>query len=121
MGMIQTIKKASMGAYNASNPLNIEFGTVIDSKNLTIRVEQKKTLPKEFFLVPESLTRYEVDLRHSHSTEDGSTGNSLDNLVVREGLKNGDGVILLKIKSGSKYLILDKIANEILDEVISNE
>ncbi|CAI3227417.1 DUF2577 domain-containing protein [Clostridium neonatale] len=121
MGMIQTIKKASMGAYNASNPLNIEFGTVIDSKNLTIRVEQKKTLPKEFFLVPESLTRYEVDLKHIHSTGNGSTGNSLDKLVIREGLKNGDGVVLLKIKAGSKYLILDKIANEILDEVISNE
>ncbi|WP_317050671.1 DUF2577 family protein [Clostridium neonatale] len=40
---------------------------------------------------------------------------------MREGLKNGDGVVLLKIKAGSKYLILDKIANEILDEVISNE
>lgn len=116
MGMIQTIKEASMGAYNASNPLNIEFGTIIDSKNLTIRVEQKKTLPKEFFLVPESLTRYEVDLKHIHSVGDSSTRNSLDKLVIREGLKNGDGVILLKIQAGSKYLILDKIANEVPNE-----
>lgn len=116
MGMIQTIKQAGLDAVNASNPLNIEFGEVLDTKNLTIRVEQKKTLSKEFFLIPESLTRYEVDLRHSHSTGDGSTGSSLDKLVIREGLKEGDGVILLKIKAGSKYLILDKI-----NEVITNE
>lgn len=116
MGMIQTIKQAGLDAVNSSNPLNIEFGIVLDSENLTIRVEQKKTLPKEFFIIPESLTRYEVNLKHNHSFSDGSTGNGLDKLVIKEGLKAGDGVILLRIKSGSKYIILDKI-----NEVITNE
>ena len=109
MGMIQTIKKAGVDAVNANNPLNIEFGVILDSKNLTIRVEQKKTLPKEFFIVPESLTRYEVDLIHSHNYSNGSTQNELGKLIIREGLKVGDKVILLRIKQGTQYLILDKV------------
>ncbi|GAA0124775.1 DUF2577 domain-containing protein [Clostridium sp. CTA-19] len=109
MGMIQTIKKAGVDAINASNPLNIEFGVILDSDNLIIKVEQKKTLSKEFFIVPENLQRYEINLNHNHTYSNGTTSNSLEKVVIREGLKNGDKVILLRIKQGTQYLILDKV------------
>ncbi|SFC63630.1 DUF2577 domain-containing protein [Clostridium uliginosum] len=102
--MIDIIKQASVNAINAGDPLNIEFGTIIDDA-LTIRIDQKRILSKEFFIVPESLTRYEVDLTHSHS----ETSSSLGKIVIREGLKNGDIVILLMIEKGSRFLILDKV------------
>lgn len=94
MGMIAIIKQAGLDAVNASNPLVIEFGTILDD-NLTIRVEQKKTLPKEFFTVPESLTPYVINI------------NGTD-FVIRKGLNQGDGVVLLRL-SNAKYLILDKV------------
>ena len=94
MGMIAIIKQAGLDAVNANNPLVIEFGTILDD-NLTIRVEQKKTLPKEFFTVPESLTPYVINV---NGTE----------FVIREGLNQGDGVVLLRL-SNAKYLILDKV------------
>lgn len=105
--MLELIKQASINAMNASNPLDIEFGTVTDSENITIRISQKKILPKEFFIVPESLTRYEVALKNS--TDEAS---ELEKLVIREGLKIGDTVILLKIESGARYLILDKVVEQ---------
>lgn len=106
--MLELIKRASINAVNASNPLNIEFGTVTDAENITIRIDQRRILPKEFFIVPESLTRYEVNQKNTSSNEI-STIPQLEKLVIREGLKVGDTVILLKIESGARYLILDKV------------
>lgn len=104
--MLELIKQASVNAINASNPLDIEFGTVTDAENITIKISQKKILPKEFFVVPESLTRYELTLKNGKITDGAS---ELDKLVIREGLKIDDTVILLKIESGARYLILDKV------------
>jgi hypothetical protein len=107
--MLELIKQASINAINASNPLDIEFGTVTDSENITIRINQKKTLSKEFFVVPESLTRYEVSLKNCNIVNETSTDSGLEKLIIREGLNIGDAVILLKIESGARYLILDKV------------
>ncbi len=50
MGMIDTIKKASMGAVGASNPVNISFGEVVSTNELKIKVDQKLILDKDFLL-----------------------------------------------------------------------
>ncbi|WP_282804587.1 DUF2577 domain-containing protein [Clostridium tetani] len=105
MGMIDTIKKASMGAVGASNPVNILFGEVLSMEDFKIKVDQKLILDKDFFIIPESLIRYEVDLKHSH----GSNKTALGKLVIREGLKKGDKVLLLRIQGGQQYVILDKV------------
>ncbi|GAA0078792.1 DUF2577 domain-containing protein [Clostridium sp. CTA-5] len=102
--MIELIKQASVNAINAGNPLDIEFGTIID-ESLTIRIDQKRILSKEFFIIPESLARYEVDLTHSHL----KTSSALGKIVIREGLKKGDIVALLMIEKGDRFLILDKV------------
>lgn len=110
MGMIDTIKQASIGAMGASNPVNILFGEVVSAEELKIKIEQKLILDKDFFIIPKSLTRYEVDLTHNHIISDSSTSNSLNKLVIREGLKAGDKVLLLRIQGGQQYVILDKVA-----------
>lgn len=109
MGMIDIIKKAGVDAVGADNPVNILFGEVLDVDNLKIKLDQKLILPKEFFIVPESLTKYEVDLEHSHSIPEGISSNSLKKLVIREGLKQGDKVLLLRVQGGQQYVILDKV------------
>ncbi|MEW8955616.1 DUF2577 domain-containing protein [Clostridium sp.] len=109
MGMIDIIKRAGIDAVGATNPLNILFGEVLDIDNLKIKLDQKLILPRDFFIVPESLTRYEVDLEHNHSVPEGISSNSLGKLVIREGLKQGDKVLLLRIQGGQQYVILDKV------------
>jgi hypothetical protein len=106
--MIETIKKASVNVIGASNPLDVQFGTIVDD-DLTIQIDQKSILPREFFIVPEQMTRYVVDLTHNHTYSEGTTINSLGALVIREGLNKGDSVILLRIEQGSRFLILDKV------------
>ncbi|RXM69435.1 DUF2577 domain-containing protein [Clostridium tetani] len=104
MGMIDTIKKASMGAVGASNPVNILFGEVLSIEDFKIKVDQKLILDKDFFIIPERLTRYEVNLTHNHGYS-----NALGKLVIREGIKQGDKVLLLRVQGGQQYVILDKV------------
>lgn len=106
--MIETIKQASVNVMGASNPLDIQFGTIIDDE-LTIQIDQKRILPRNFFIVAEQMTPYIIDLSHNHTCFDSKTSNSLGNLVIREGLKKGDSVILLRIEQGARFLILDKV------------
>ncbi len=105
MGMMDSIKKASIGAVGAGNPVIFLYGEVLSIEDFKIKIDQKKILDKDFFIIPESLTRYEVDLTHTHS----QTGPALAKLVIREGLKPGDTVLLLRIQGGQQYVILDKV------------
>lgn len=104
MGMMEIIKEASIGAVGAGNPVNITFGEIIKNNPIEIKIDQKLILSKKFFIVPESLTRYEVDLTHSHGS-----GSALGKLVIREGLKEGDKVLLLRVQGGQQYVVLDKV------------
>ncbi|WP_291579566.1 DUF2577 domain-containing protein [Clostridium sp. UBA6640] len=109
MGMINIIKKAGIDAVGASNPVNIIFGEVLNVEDFKIKIDQKLILPKEFFIIPESLTKYEIDLSHNHNYTNGSTSNALNKVVIREGLKQGDKVLLLRVQGGQQYIILDKV------------
>lgn len=110
MSLLETIKKAGIGAVEASNPVNVLFGNVIKTNPLEVNVHQRLTLTEDFLIVPESLTRLEVNLRHMHTAPGGSTDEAfLEPVVIREGLKTGDRVILLRVQGGQQYVILDKV------------
>lgn len=128
MGMLDIIKQASVGAVGAENPVNVLFGEVLSISTTTletvnkgihyynssidkiqIKIDQKLILEKEFFIIHEGLTRYEIDLTHSHSITNGTASNSLDRIIIREGLKVGDSVLLLRVQGGQQYVIWNKV------------
>ncbi|KOC49996.1 DUF2577 domain-containing protein [Clostridium botulinum] len=104
MGMIELAKQAALDAIKASSPVNVTFGEVLSIDNLKIKVDQKLILDKSFFIIPKSLTKYEVDLTHNHGYS-----NALGKLIIREGLKQGDKVLLLRVQGGQQYVIWDKV------------
>lgn len=109
--LLDVIKAAGMDAVGASNPVAIMFGEILTVNPLSVQVDQRFTLPSDFLLVPESLTRYEVDLRHNHSYGgSGTTGDGLtEKVVIRPGLQVGDKVLLFRVQGGQRYVILDKV------------
>lgn len=122
MNMIQIIKKAALDAVEQSSPVNIAYGTIESINPLEVSVNQKFTLTEEFLIVPERLLRYEVSLEHIHKFTDitpagpqpeSYTEKALeDKLVIREGLKVSDKVLLLREQGGQKYLILDRLVGK---------
>ena len=110
--MLSAIKQAALDALQASNPVAVLFGNVTKTNPLEVNVDQRFTIDADFLIVPESLTRLELDLRHRHSTADGETENALtEPVVIRPGLQAGDRVVLLRIQGGQKYVILDKVVS----------
>ncbi|GIQ70772.1 DUF2577 domain-containing protein [Xylanibacillus composti] len=113
MSLLNTIKKASVGAVNAGNPVNVLFGTVTDANPLAVQIDQKTTLSQRFLVVPESITRLEISLQHVHEYSGGGTTETALNapVVIRRGLAVGDKVLLLRMQGGQSYVVLDRVVS----------
>ena len=108
--MLNAIRQAALTAVEAAAPVAVMFGTVVRDNPLEVNVDQRFTLDADFLIVPESLTRLEIDLRHTHTAPGGTTDDALtEPVVIRPGLQAGDRVVLLRVQGGQKYLILDKV------------
>lgn len=107
------VKQEVLRVINATKPMNLLFGTVTSMEPIGILVEQKLPLTKEFLVLTERVTRYEVDLEHDHTNSGGVTTKGLTDLLtktpIRTGLKVGDEVALLRMQGGDKYLVIDKV------------
>nr|WP_205127037.1 DUF2577 domain-containing protein [Paenibacillus ginsengarvi] len=108
--MLEAVKKAAVGAVDASQPVAVMTGTVTAVDPLEVDVDQRLKLPAAFLLVPESLIGYEVDLNHTHSYSEGTTGEALtEPVVIRRGLEVGDAVLLLRVQGGQRFVVLDRM------------
>lgn len=113
MSLIDLIKRTAIAAVESRNPVNVLFGTVTKVDPLEITVHQKLKLTKEFLVLTERITRYEVNLEHDHSYQNGTTSKALtDKLTktpIRKGLFIGDKVCLLRVQGGHQFIVLDKV------------
>lgn len=109
--MLDQIKRAALAALDASNPVAVMTGTVINLNPLEVNVDQRFTIDADFLIIPESLQRYEVDLKHNHAYTSGNTEDALDKVVIRSGLELNDVVLLLRVQGGQQFVVLDKVVN----------
>lgn len=112
--LLDVIKTAGMDAVGASNPVTVMYGEVITVNPLSVKVDQRFTLPADFLIVPASMTRFEIDLKHVHPyTDNGSVRSTsealVEKIVILPGLNAGDKVLLLRLQGGQKFIILDKV------------
>lgn len=109
--MLEVIKRIALSTIEDSKPVEIIYGEVTQSSPLTVSIEQRLELDEDFLIVPESLTRYEIDLKHTHTIPGGTeTQEALTTkIVIRKGLEIGDTVILLRAQGGQEFIILDKV------------
>lgn len=113
------IKRAAIDAMKESKPMSIVFGTVVSIEPLKIKVEQKLTLTTAQLILTNSVRDYNLDMTVNHFTdEDLSTDpkhkhsyTGRKTFKVHNGLVAGDGVILLQMQGGQKYIVLDKAVN----------
>jgi hypothetical protein len=85
MSMLDVIKKAGIGAVEAGQPVQVQFGQVASLQPLVVKVDQRFTLPAGALVVSETL-------------------------ALRE-LAVGDRLILLRMQGGQRYLALDRMVS----------
>lgn len=128
--LLDVIKQISKETMEASKPAGITFGTVVNISPLEIQIEQKLTLPEEFFKLTKAVTDHYVDISVNHVTEQRSGGGSYaefashdheysgrKKFLVHNGLQVGEEVILLQVQGGQRYIILDRV----FDHKVSGE
>ncbi len=119
--LLNAVKKAAIGAVNASQPSDFCYGKVIGINPLKILVEQKMTLGAAQLVLTRNVTDYKtrVTVDWLTGTESGGSGDSsfashnhpvsgTKEMIVHNALQVGDEVILLKKQGGQKYLVLDR-------------
>lgn len=125
--ILYIIKKAAMDAVDNSQPMAVLFGTVKSESPLSVAVDQKTVLTKEFLVIPERLTDHEVNVSvkpdYAWKTQDKSGGSgegsfsahkheisvTESKLFIHNHLRVGDKVALLRSPGGQKFLVYDRI------------
>ena len=79
---VELIKQIAAGVYDAKRPVEICYGKVQSLSPFTVRLDQKKVLTKEDFIVPCGTTTESFDV--------------------------GEALILLRMQGGQQYLIYDR-------------
>lgn len=102
--LITLIKKAAVEAVEGEKPTGVLFGTVTATSPLTVNVEQKLTLLSEMLIVPKSLTDFSVTAVVNDETF---------TLKINNSLKNGDKVLLLRMQGGQRFVIIDKLKEDV--------
>ncbi len=95
---LEIIKRAAVDADEQSQPCDFLFGTVVSGSPLKIRVEQKLELGGAQLVLTRNVSDFKVKI-------DGET-----EIEIKNALKAGDKVVLLKQRGGQKFLVLDRRA-----------
>ncbi len=116
--LVSLIKKAAVDAVEGEKPAGVLFGTVTSVSPLQVNVEQRLTLSGEMLALTSNVMDYSVELginwqtgsggdpSHSHAVTGTKTA------TVKNGLKIGEKVVLLRMQGGQRFLILDRVRQE---------
>lgn len=107
--LVQALQQVANQTYKAGDPSDFVFGTVINDTPIKIQIDQKLILTEEFLILTSNVMDYKV--KANMYAIGGSEGDK-QYLMVYNGLKAGDEVIMLKNQGGQRYVVLDKIVKK---------
>lgn len=103
---VKSLVDLSLKSYGLAD---YRIGTVVSADPLEIRISDRLTLDREFLLLTQTVMEKTVNVKHRHiETEPDQLP---EKLVIREGLKRGDKVLLLMVERGQKYIVLSKVVD----------
>lgn len=106
--LVETIKKIALSAVASSKPVEAVIGSVIKEDPLEIRLGQKLYLGREHLLMYDR----EIPFEGTAEVEIGDyTRKCPVSGVVRNSLRLGDVVALLRVQGGQKYIVLGRIGS----------
>ena len=96
VGVIQQIVQNTV---RAMKPADMATGTIVSISPLSVQPDiHMPPLPEKALILTDTVRERTVDVQ-------GGEGK----VAVREGLRPGDKVLMLRVQNGQKYLILSKI------------
>lgn len=122
--LVQTIQMLAKQTLDASKPSDYVLGVVESINPLSIRIEQKESIPEEFLILTDAVRDYEVDIEVNHVTENRSGGSGdaefashnhgyvgRKKIKIYNGLHIGEQVILIQQAGGQEFIVLSRVFN----------
>ena len=112
-GLIEVMKRAALDAIQNAQMCDLRFGKVVSVSPLKVQVTSQFTIPESLLIVPEHLTDYKVEVQIDWTTGNADSHthavNGTKTMTIKNALKVGDKVALLRKTGGQSYFILDRI------------
>lgn len=121
---LREIKASARSEREESKPCDVLQGTVLSASPLTIQISSKIILDEDFLIVPQHLTNYKVPVDVDWETKSKSGGaaeaafashthdiKGTFQMTIRNALKEGDTVLLLRQNGGQNFIVLDRIGD----------
>lgn len=121
---LKLMKQAALDAVETQKPVALFYGTVLVEKPLKIKVEQKMELTEPQLVLTKAVTDHYVDIEVSHLTEKREGGHDdpayelhdheykgRKKIMIYNGLKVGEKVLLVRFQEGQKFLVLDRVCD----------
>ena len=112
----QALTQMISNAVEYTKPSEIYAGKVESVNPLTVRLDINVPVIEEDELILTHLVKdYEVDITVGHSTEETEVAEGKHEykgrkkITVHNGLKIGEGVLLIRQQGGQKFIVLDRI------------
>ena len=117
---ISLIKKAAIDAYEQASPMDALTGKVESTEPVSIRISEKIILNADRLILTKNVTDHYITAEVNHITGytacgDGSHSHSYSGTkkyFVKNGLKNGDRVLLIRCGGGQTYIVLEKLGGD---------
>ena len=123
--LVETLKRAAIGAVEAKKPMKVCCGEVVSSSPLKISVEQKMILGEKQLVLSRNVTDFKTKITAGNTKDYYYTGGvdsvtapvspshvhavgSIE-ITVHNGLAVGDKVILFRQQEGQKFVVVDRI------------
>lgn len=121
---LTTIKRAALEAVQADKPTALVFGTVANVSPLNIAVEQKLMLTPAQLVLSRNVTDYKTTITAGNiqhffweDPPDNTTDTETDHthaigsieIEVKNALKTGEEVVLLRMQGGQQFLVIDRV------------
>ena len=123
--LVETLKRAAIGAVEAKKPMKVCFGEVVSASPLKISVEQKMILGEKQLILSRNVTDFKTKITagnikeyyYTGGVDSGTTPVSPSHvhavgsieITVHNGLAVGDKVILFRQQEGQKFVVVDRI------------
>ena len=123
--LLETIRKVSESSLEAMKPADIFFGVVESVSPLIIGIDQKLKLTEDVLILTSSVLDFKCEIvpdkkKREAFIEDfcelsGSCQIEVapydEYIVIKNRLKKGERVILLRAFGGQKFVVLDRMVN----------
>ena len=103
---IQLVKKAAVEAVEATKPVKVYFGIVVQVKPLQVQVEQKLTVGESHLVLAQSLAAHRLSITGKRLSD--NTGIGELEITIQNRLAVGDRVLLIRKQGGQDYVVVDK-------------